>query len=244
MTDTVYQTFCQQKQQQIKFKLGEDREKRKVLQFQSQTFIRQNELRMKDAQLTQLKRRPSQNYTRSRSVLTRQTSFNQKSTQTEPVQIREEVEFSIITLESSTIGLEYEISILQKNYKNIEMTKEVKKQFVKDFMALWRRVEETEAKYQLLIKALPVSHEYTQSRKIKCWLVTLRKRLWKLREETGEKHKAYELKRKEEEQQRMLEEYFGWSYGNTERNYASSPVESDFGSDMSICSSESSYSSC
>ena len=237
MTDSVYQTYFQQKQQPRIYIQNEFRESRNVSEIQSQTFLRQNELRIKNAELAQLRRRPSLNSTRTQTSLSRQSSFSQTSTQPKQVQRPEVIEFGIINLESSIIGLEHEIFNLQEEYTQtrVEITNKVHKRFIKKFMFLWRRQEQIGGEYKQLMNELPMSHEYTTSLKTKEWLSGLSKRLWGLKEQVVEEHRAYQLRKKEEEHLRMIEEYFTL---RSQRNYVTSPLESDFGSEMSNYSTE------
>ena len=241
MTDSVYQRYFQQNEQPITYRQTEYREKRDIAKVQSQIFLRQNELRIKNAELVQLKRRPSlltSNSTRSQAGLSRQSSFSQYSTQIKRNQIIEDAEFEIISLESSIIGLQNEISNMQESYARLEITNEVKKRFVKEFMILWRQVEQMGGKHKQLMKELPTSHEYAQSSSIQIWLSTLTKQLWTLRELITKENTAYQLRKKEEEQIRILEEYFSVIEVSSERDYVTSPVGSDFGSDITNFSTD------
>ena len=238
MTDSVYQQYFQQNEQPIIYRQTEHRGRRDITKVQSQIFIRQNELRKKNAELAQLKRRPSSftngNSTRTQTGVLRQSSFSQ----TKQSQRIQDAEFEIISLESSTICLQHEISNIQNSYAKLEITNDVHKRFVKEFMTLWRQVEQIGGKHKQLIKELPTSHEYTQSLTIQKWLSTLTKQLWTLREQITKEHTAYQLRKKEEEQIRLLEEYFSVIDVNSGRNYVTSPVESDFGSDITNFSTD------
>ena len=239
MMDSVYQSYFQQNKQPVIYRQSEYREKRDIVKVQSQIFLRQNELMKKNAELVQLKRRPSlltSNSTRTQTGLSRHSSFSQSVTQMKQNQLIQDEEFEIVNFETSTIALQNEISNMQKNYTRLEITNEVHKRFVKEFMTLWRQLEQTEGKYNQLMKVLPTSHEYTQILSIQRWLPTLRKKLWALRELITKEYTAYQLRRKEEEQIRILEEYF--SEVSSGRDYVTSPVGSDFGSDITNFSTD------
>ena len=249
MSDSAYQQYFLTKQnvQPRKYKTSVEKN-REILYLQKQASILQNTLKRD----VELKRSPSLSISkpiRPRNTVTRQTSFHQTSTQARSSLSQEDIEFSIIKLESLTVGLKCEILDLQETYTGVEITKERNKNFIKGFMTLWRRINELEGKYKILFDELPSTHEYTHSyTPIKNWLGGLRKQLWAQRERTGDQFRVYELRRKEEEQQRLLEVYFRnferkETRTSTSRNYISSPVESEFGSEISCYSSESSYSS-
>ena len=253
MSDTTYQQYFLTKQnvEFRKYQTSLEKNKREIIFLQKQASILQNALK-KDAESAQLKRTPSMSVSkpiRSRNTLTRQTSFQITSTQTRSSLSQEDIEFSIINLESLTVGLKCEILELQEKYTGVEITKELNKSFIKQFMFLWRRIDELEGKYQNLFSEIPSKHEYAQSyTNIKNWLGTLRKQLWTQREQIVEDYRLYELRRKEEEQERLLEQYFANYRGreirySTIRNYVTSPVDSEIGSEISYYSNESSYSS-
>ena len=253
--ESTYQQYTQTNQngELTKYKTNIGKHQREILELQREASMLRSALK-RDAELTQLKRSPSVSISKpilTRNTLKRKTSFQITSTQTRHHSSQQDIEFSIIELESLTVGIKCEILHLEDKYTEVQITNEQKKSFIKCFMTHWRRIDQLDSKYQTLFSELPSTHEYLQnSSTVKNWLGSLRTKLWNLREDVNEKSRIYEerLKRKQEEQELLLEQYFG-NHGtrgirnSTSRNYVTSPVDSEFGSDISNFSSGSCYSS-
>ena len=249
MSDSVFQLNCQVGQEFCKYVSREKSMDNGVVRAQQ-------ELREKQNARKQLRRRSSLNVKgtdSARKAISRQQSFCQTTKQTQTsLQLQDkDIEFTIINLETQTIGMQCAISTLGQNYSNKVVTQLIKKKFAGQFMKIWRDIESLEKKYKLFFSELSSTHEYnSHHREIASWMDGLYQQLWEQRDEITRRHDAYNLKLKRKEQQQlcMLENYRrGFERGNkyecADRKYSYSPVQSEFGSEISSISSMSSVSS-